>query len=161
MSFNKKLLGYIVGLVLIISPIVPLGIAHAAGLVPECGKVIQVPKVDSTGKPVLEKGEPVMESVVAKQCDFGFLMGLINNVIDFLIFVIAPVLVALILVYAGFQLITSGGNSESRSKAKKMIMHAIFGFIIALAAWLIIHTIFSIVNADPCLNWLGNEIPDC
>ena len=74
-------------------------------------------------------------------CDFNALIQLINNVIYFLLFIIATPLVALIICYAGFLFLTSGGSSETRTKAKKILKNVIVGYIIGLAAWLIVNTI--------------------
>jgi hypothetical protein len=48
--------------------------------------------------------------------------------------VIAIPIVAIIVVVAGFQLITSGGNPEKRTKAKDMILWAAIGFGVLLLA---------------------------
>ncbi len=77
----------------------------------------------------------------AQPCDFNALIQLINNVIHFLLFVIATPLVALIICYAGFLFLTSGGSAETRNKAKKILKNVIIGYIIGLAAWLIVNTI--------------------
>ncbi len=70
-------------------------------------------------------------------------MELINNVIKFLLFTIATPLAALIFVYAGFMLLTSGGSSEKMTTAKKILTNLIIGYVIALAAWLVINTILT------------------
>lgn len=74
-------------------------------------------------------------------CTFDDFMTLINNVINFVLFVLATPLVAIIVAYAGWLYLSSGGSSENVSKAKKILKNAIIGYIIALAAWLIIKTI--------------------
>ncbi len=74
-------------------------------------------------------------------CDFNQLINLANIVISFLLFYIASPIAAVIFCYAGFKLLTSGGNEEAMTNAKKMIMTMIKGYLIALAAWLVIHTI--------------------
>ena len=76
-------------------------------------------------------------------CGFNELMILINNVIKFLLFTIATPLAALIFVYAGFKLLTSGGSAESMTTAKKILKNLIIGYVIALAAWLVINTILT------------------
>jgi hypothetical protein len=75
------------------------------------------------------------------KCDFNQLINLINSIIDFLLFYVASPLAAIVFVWAGFKLLTSGGSDEAKTSAKKMIGNMIKGYVIALAAWLIIHTI--------------------
>jgi len=74
-------------------------------------------------------------------CDFNALMGLVNKIIDFLLFIIATPLAALAIAYAGWLMISSGGSSEKVTKAKNIMFNLVIGYIIALAAWLIVHTI--------------------
>lgn len=62
--------------------------------------------------------------------------GLIKWLIGFL-FVLFAVLVA----YAGFGLVTSGGNHHALDEAKSRFMNAFIGMIVILSAWLIVDTI--------------------
>ena len=71
---------------------------------------------------------------------------MVNNVINFLLFVLATPLVAMILVYAGWLYLSSGGSDENIKKAKGMMKNAVIGYIIGLASWLIIKTILNIVG---------------
>jgi hypothetical protein len=74
-------------------------------------------------------------------CGFNEFMILVNNVINFLLFTIATPLAALVFAYAGFLLITAGGDPGKMTTAKNILKNLIFGYLIALAAWLIINTI--------------------
>jgi hypothetical protein len=62
--------------------------------------------------------------------------GLVQWLIGFLF-----VLFAIIIAYAGFGLVTSGGNSHAMDEAKGRFTNAIIGLIIVLAAWLVVDTI--------------------
>ncbi len=130
---SKKIVTFIIAFVILFAPyfLVNNVLAWSAGdpLVPSCGKVV----TSADGK----------TSSIAKPCNFDYLMLLINNIITFLLFYLATPLVVVILCYAGFLLLTSGGSAEKMTKVKHMIKSVIFGYIIALAAWLIIKTIFS------------------
>jgi len=105
----------------------------------ENGKENGKPKLDANNQPMYELSD---EKHFAQPCDFSYVMLLINNVIQFLLFGIATPLAALVIMYAGFQLLFSGGSSEAKTKAKNVIKNLIVGYIIALAAWLIVNTIF-------------------
>jgi hypothetical protein len=76
-------------------------------------------------------------------CGFKEFMELINKVINFLLFVIATPLAALIFVYAGIMLITAGGDPGKFTTAKTILKNLVFGYVIALAAWLIVNTILT------------------
>ena len=69
-------------------------------------------------------------------CD---VISLGNNVVQWLIGILF-VIFALLAAYAGFELVTSGGNPAAKTSAKKKLTNAIIGFIIVLAAWLIVDT---------------------
>jgi hypothetical protein len=84
-------------------------------------------------------------------CNFNYAITLINNVIKFLLFTIATPLAAIAIAYAGFLLITSGGSSEKVTKAKTIATNLVIGYVIALAAWLIVHTIFTTLKVDPTI----------
>ncbi len=135
-----------------------------AKIVPDCGKLTL--KLGSDGKPAVyttgpRKGEPTNEKVIGEPCDFEDAMKLIRNIINFLLFTIATPIAGLVICYAGFQLIASGGSSEKKTKAKHVLMNVVIGYLIALGAWLIINTIFSTFKIADCQNWLGKEIPEC
>lgn len=140
----KKISIFIIMCAMILTPFVGNKLAYVsgAGLVPECGTFTTTIGKDKSGKTVEIKE-------IKNPCDFNYLMDLINNVINFLLFVIATPLVAIILCYAGFLLLTSGGSSEKMTKVKTILKNVIFGYIIALIAWLVIKTVLVTVGFDP------------
>ncbi len=73
-------------------------------------------------------------------CNFCHFITLANNVIAWLIGVLAVVFGAMIFA-AGFGLVTSGGNPSKLEEAKKNMTNALIGIIIVLAAWLIVDTL--------------------
>lgn len=82
----------------------------------------------------------------AGDCDFNALMKLINTIIHFILFNLVVPIAAVMFAYAGFLMVTSGGNTEARGKAKGIFTNAALGLVIAAAAWLIIRTILSILG---------------
>jgi hypothetical protein len=79
-----------------------------------------------------------------QQCDFAALMKLINNVINFILFAMAIPVAAIMFAYAGFLLVTAGGEAAgARTKAKNIFINVVIGLILALAAWLIVKLILS------------------
>lgn len=123
----KKVLPFVLGFVIIFAP--SFLILEAKGLVPDCNTILEVNK---DGK---------YTGVYKDACDFDALMKLINTVINFLLFVIATPLFALILVYVGWLYISSMGSPENITKSKTILKNAFLGYVIALAAWLIVKTI--------------------
>ena len=115
---KNKLFLFVIGLMLFL----PLFFVQAK-ITPDCGQVVN--------------------GVIEKPCDFNYLMQLVNNVIKFMLFTIATPLVALITVYAGFNMIANSTNTEKALKAKKIMINVVVGYVIALASWLIINTILT------------------
>ncbi len=87
-------------------------------------------------------------------CDFNALMTLINNIINFIFVYMAVPIAAIMFVYAGFLMVTSGGSTENVSRAKSIFKDAVFGLIIAIAAWIIVKTILSILGYNGA--WILN-----
>lgn len=82
----------------------------------------------------------------ADPCDFNAFMELINKVISFILFKMAIPIAAIMFAYAGFQLVTSGGSTEKRGIAKTVFTNAFLGLAIAVAAWLIVKTLLSVLG---------------
>lgn len=89
----------------------------------------------------------------ANSCGFNDLFTLVNNVINFVLYSMVIPIAAIMFAYAGFELVTSGGSTEKRGIAKKVFTNAVIGLIISAAAWLIVHTILSILGFDA--TWIG------
>ena len=108
-------------------------VSTAEGLVP-CGGY----DYDDTGALIGE--EPA--------CNFGYIIVLAQNVIEFRIFKLAAPLAALVTAWSGFLYLTSAANPGQREKAKKILKNVVLGFIIALAAWLIVKTLLSSLGVE-------------
>lgn len=63
-----------------------------------------------------------------------------------IVFVIGIPLVALAIIYAGFLLVTAGGNQEKIKKGKQALLAAVIGGAILLGAWVIAEAIQGTVN---------------
>lgn len=114
------------------------------GLVP-CGNEVTPFVKDKTGK--TSGGE------ILNPCGFDELMIMINKVIHFILFDMVLPISAIMFAYAGFLLLTSGGEAAKKTKAKNIFTNVAMGLIIAVLAWLIINTILSILGYDGA--WIG------
>lgn len=74
---------------------------------------------------------------VPYDCGTCELIALGNNLIDFLI-VIMTVMAGIIFVYAGYLMVTSGGNVGQFKRAKQIFTNVVIGLVIMLVAFLII-----------------------
>ena len=103
--------------IFVFSLLVLPSITLADGLVP-CGGI------DSTGAP-----EPV--------CNTCYFIGLLNNVLAWLVGILS-IIFSIMIVVSGLRMVTSAGNVQAKSDAKKRIMNGLIGFVIVLSAWLLI-----------------------
>ncbi|MCK5060077.1 MAG: hypothetical protein KAR00_02995 [Candidatus Pacebacteria bacterium] len=73
-------------------------------------------------------------------CNFGSLLELGDSIVNFLVVISIP-LAVIAFVYAGFLYLTAGGSENQIKKAHLVFWKVLWGFIIILSAWLIVHTI--------------------
>lgn len=74
------------------------------------------------------------------ECQACHLVELGDNIVRFLI-TIAAVIGAIMIAVAGLQMVTSGGDVARVTAAKNTMTNVVIGFIILLAAWLLVDTI--------------------
>ncbi len=81
-------------------------------------------------------------------CNACSLVALGQNILNFL-FAISAAIAALMFAFAGFKMVTAGGDPGKISEGKKIFTNVAIGFIILLAAWLIVDTVMkSFVKQD-------------
>lgn len=86
-------------------------------------------------------------------CNFNALMNLVDTIIQFILFNLAVPIAAIMFFYAGFAMVTSGGSSESRTKAKSIFSNTVIGLILVAASWLLVRTLLHILGYDG--DWIG------
>ena len=88
-----------------------------------------------------------------KPWNWAALMTLVNSVIHFILFDMVIPIAAIMFAYAGFLMVTAGGEAAgARTKAKGIFTNVVIGLIIAVAAWLIVELILT------TLGWSGSWI---
>ncbi|MBI5139706.1 hypothetical protein HZA26_03815 [Candidatus Nomurabacteria bacterium] len=81
-------------------------------------------------------------------CNFNAFIDLIHEVINFILLKLAIPIGAIMFAYAGFLLVTSGGSTESLTKAKHIFWDAFLGLVFVAGAWLIIKAVLMILGYD-------------
>ena len=107
------------------------------GLVP-CGRIVNDPSTSWND---------------TDPCDFCHLLMLMSEIINFLI-ALAATITLLALVITGFLFITSAGNEERRTSAKRAFKMTLIGFIVIFMSWLMIDFL---LTAWGYLDPLGGE----
>lgn len=83
------------------------------------------------------------------KCDFIDFMQLIRNIISKIIWLSVPFATGVI-AWAGFKYMTTG-IADKKSEAKEMLRKVFIGFVIILAAWLIVTTILKALLSEDFL----------
>lgn len=88
-------------------------------------------------------------------CRFEHLIELAQNLITDLI-IISTMIAVVVFAYAGFLLITSGGNEEQKNRAKSIFTKVLIGYLWILGAWLLVYTITTVLLSDNYRSLLGS-----
>jgi hypothetical protein len=96
--------------------------------------------------------DPITKKILNK-CTYDHIFELINNVINFILYILAIPIAAIMFAYAGFLYLTSGGDTGKVSKATSIFGDVAMGLVFVAGAWLIIKTVLSILGYDG--SWIG------
>lgn len=77
-----------------------------------------------------------------RMCLFSDLIILVDRVIDYIFILVLPI-AAIIFAYAGYLYITSGGNPEKRTAAKKAMTYLVIGIAVIMMAWLLVKAVLT------------------
>lgn len=101
---------------------------------------------------VVEYADGGLVTCQGPDCNACKLVEMVNKIVNFLI-VLLTILATFVLVIAGFRMVTSGGNSSAWDSAKQSFLNVIIGFILVLAAWLIVDTILKALTGTGLEVW--------
>ena len=73
-------------------------------------------------------------------CTLCDLFVMVDNIIDFLLLRIIPILTALMIAIGGFMYIMSRGSPEDLNRVKKLLTSLGIGLLIIYGAWLIVYS---------------------
>ena len=91
----------------------------------------------------------INDNIIGEQppCGYEYLLELVNNIINWIIMISVPVSAG-VFAWAGITYMTTG-VADKKSYAKSMMTKVFTGFVIILAAWLIVTTITNVLLANP------------
>jgi len=95
----------------------------------------------------------------AAQCTFPDFFVLLNTIMEFLVVTVAVPLAVVTIVYGGIMITIYASNSGKREEGKKIIWTAIKGFVLVLAAFILVKFIVLSLTGDVGLleNVFGSE----
>ena len=88
-------------------------------------------------------------------CEFNDLLKLINNIVRFVFIYLALPIAAIMFAYAGVMMLTSGGSTQSWSKAKGIFANTALGLILAAGSFLIVRMILIAAGYRADWQWFG------
>ncbi len=83
-------------------------------------------------------------------CEACHVVQMGQNVLNWIITIMVSV-IGLVFVFGGMQMVMSGGNTEAMKSGRHKMINALVGFMIILAAWLIIDTFMKVVIVNPAV----------
>lgn len=92
-------------------------------------------------------GTPNAQGEFSDPCGWREFVNLGQRFINYLILLIIP-LATVTFAWAGFTILTAGGNAGQVQKGKEMFSKVAIGIAWALAAWLVINTILNALVGD-------------
>ena len=79
----------------------------------------------------------MVDGKIVDNCGFCQVGQLVKNGFDWTVSVFG-IVVVLLIIYAGLKMVLSVGNVSAKSEARRLIATAIIGYIILLAAWMLV-----------------------
>ena len=89
----------------------------------------------------------VCDGTALDPCTFEKLTLLVKALINNLV-ILSTFLAVVAFAWAGFLLLTSGGNEAGKTKAKKMLGKVLIGYLWILGAWVVVYTVTSVLLKD-------------
>jgi hypothetical protein len=89
------------------------------------------------------------------RCQLCHIFAMIDNVLDFIILKLTPVVAVLMLVIGGMMFFFAGTDPGMLEKAKKVITTTVIGLVIIFTAWIVVSTFLNYIGV---MEWteLGN-----
>ena len=86
------------------------------------------------------------------RCTFCDLFVLFDNVVDFLLLRIIPILTAAMIAVGGFMYVISQGKPEMLNKVRSLFTAVVIGLLITYSAWVIVNAFLMIIGVQ---DWTG------
>jgi len=91
-----------------------------------------------------------------RECDICFFFLMVERVVTFLLYPVAPILAGLGFALAGFYFLASEGNPKTLAKGKKIALITLGGFGIVFAGWALVNTFFYSIGVTDASNLKTN-----
>jgi len=113
--------------------VMSIPVAHAAGFINDAQSIL-----DDTGNKVYGQNPTQNSASLADKVG-----GIINVILGFL-----GIIFLILIIYAGFLWMTAGGNDDTVSKARKILINSTIGLVIVIGAYVISSFIFNQIQTN-------------
>lgn len=107
--------------------------------------------------PVVASAQDGLVTCEGPDCDWNALIEMINRIVAWLVMFLS-IIAVIVMVIAGFRMVTSGGDVAAWTAAKQMFTNVVIGLIIVLAAWLIVDTLLATLTGGGLNKWLNPDV---
>lgn len=107
--------------------------------------------------PLVTSAQGLVPQCDGPSCTICDLIRLLHNVINYAI-TISFVLAIAMVVFGGYNILTSAGSEEKVTQGRKIIWYAVLGLALVLASWAIVNTVLQVIIGAKT-PWPWNEIP--
>jgi type IV secretory pathway VirB2 component (pilin) len=90
----------------------------------------------------------------SEPCQLCHIFVLFDNIVDFILFEVVPLLAVLMIVIAGVILMTASDNPANVNKTKEVLKAVIIGLVLIYGAWFLINLFFLAIGLA---DWKMNE----
>ena len=95
---------------------------------------------------------PCGPGTAKENCEICDIFTLFNNIIEFVLQKVVPIIATLILVFSGLMFLDASGSPEKTQKVKSLITSVLLGLVIIYGAYLIISLFFTMIGVA---DWTG------
>ncbi len=85
-------------------------------------------------------------------CRLCHFFGLLDNIVDFVMFKIVPPIAVVLLIAGGVFMLLSGGNPSGVTKGKSILLSTLIGLALVYGAYLLVNTFFLAIGVS---EWTG------
>lgn len=82
-----------------------------------------------------------------KACDLCFLFSMLKKIVDFVLLGLIPPIAVLIFLVGGFNIMANGGNVETVTKTKSVLLSTTIGLLIVFGGWVVVNTFLAAMGA--------------
>jgi len=89
-------------------------------------------------------------------CTFNSAIQLLDNLMSFFFTTLLLPIFVVMIMYLGYSYLTADGKPGQHARALSMAKHMVMGLLLILCAWLIVHTILSILGYTDTFGFFGS-----